>query len=458
MSIVKREQLHDLEESLRKEENLLLGYQLVQDQSTKLAITPELKQSIHILTMSAEDLIRYLQEQEAENPVLELEFGRDFDVYGRSSRAAIVNGHELDPLRNARQAQDTLESRLRSQLRLLSLPKEVYRIAAFMAGNLNDGGYLDLPVIEVRRKLGISEELLRTALEALQSLEPAGVGCRDLRECLLLQIVRDSAAPPYAYEIADRYLPELANGKLGKVAAALHIPMEKARTASDYIRGLNPRPGLAFAAIETQYIIPDAIVESHGDGFTVSMHPANLPKLSINSSSRDWVMLRGSAEASSYLNVCVRSARWLVRSVEKRNRTLMRVVMAIMEEQRRFLAEGIRGIAPMKMNTISAKLNVHESTVSRAVQGKFVLTPHGVLPLKYFFSTGLSTIGGRGISSRSVKARIKELIDNEDKNCPCSDQHIADVLGAEGIRLSRRTVAKYREQMQIMPSAFRKRR
>ncbi|OOC62897.1 RNA polymerase sigma-54 factor [Paenibacillus ihbetae] len=437
---------------------MLLGYQLVQDQSTKLAITPELKQSIHILTMSAEELIRYLQEQEAENPVLELEFRRGYDMYGGRSRGAIDNGREPDPLRNARQAQDTLESNLKSQLRLLSLPKEVYRIAVFMAGNLSDDGYLDLPVIEIRRKLGVSEELLRTALEALQSLEPAGVGCRDLRECLLLQIVRDPAAPPFAYEIADRFLPELAYRKLEKAAAALNIPVEKARLAADYIRGLNPRPGLAFAALETQYIVPDVIVESHEDGFTVSMHPVNLPRLSINSSAREWVILRGSAEASSYLNSCVRSARWLVRSVEKRNRTLMRVVMAIMEEQRRFLAEGIRGIAPMKMNTISAKLNVHESTVSRAVQGKFVLTPHGVLPLKYFFSAGLSTMGGGGISSRSVKARIKELIDEEDKHRPYSDQHIADVLGAEGIRLSRRTVAKYREQMQIMPSALRKRR
>ncbi|WP_237086858.1 RNA polymerase factor sigma-54 [Paenibacillus ihbetae] len=436
----------------------MLGYQLVQDQSTKLAITPELKQSIHILTMSAEELIRYLQEQEAENPVLELDFRRGYDMYGGRSRGAIDNGREPDPLRNARQAQDTLESNLKSQLRLLSLPKEVYRIAVFMAGNLSDDGYLDLPVIEIRRKLGVSEELLRTALEALQSLEPAGVGCRDLRECLLLQIVRDPAAPPFAYEITDRFLPELAYGKLEKAAAALNIPVEKARLAADYIRGLNPRPGLAFAALETQYIVPDVIVESHEDGFTVSMHPVNLPRLSINSSAREWVMLRGSAEASSYLNSCVRSARWLVRSVEKRNRTLMRVVIAIMEEQRRFLAEGIRGIAPMKMNTISAKLNVHESTISRAVQGKFVLTPHGVLPLKYFFSAGLSTMGGNGISSRSVKARIKELIDEEDKHRPYSDQHIADVLGAEGIRLSRRTVAKYREQMQIMPSALRKRR
>lgn len=436
----------------------MLGYQLVQDQSTKLAITPALKQSIHILTMSAEELIRYLQEQEAENPILELEFRRGYDVYGARSIGANDNGREPDPLRNARQAQDTLESNLKSQLRLLSLPKEVYRIAVFIAGNLSDDGYLDLPVIEIRRKLGVSEELLRTALEALQSLEPAGVGCRDLRECLLLQIVRDPAAPPFAYEIADRFLPELAYGKLEKAAAALNIPVEKARLAADYIRGLNPRPGLAFAALETQYIVPDVIVESHEDGFTVSMHPVNLPRLSINSSAREWVILRGSAEASSYLNSCVRSARWLVRSVEKRNRTLMRVVIAIMEEQRRFLAEGIRGIAPMKMNTISAKLNVHESTVSRAVQGKFVLTPHGVLPLKYFFSAGLSTMGGNGISSRSVKARIKELIDEEDKHRPYSDQHIADVLGAEGIRLSRRTVAKYREQMQIMPSALRKRR
>ncbi|MGG4343476.1 RNA polymerase factor sigma-54 [Paenibacillus lautus] len=436
----------------------MLSYQLVQDQSTKLAITPELKQSIHILTMSAEDLVQYLQDQEAENPVLELEFRRDYDAYGYRSRATISNGYEMDPLQNARQSQDTLESRLRSQLRMLSLPREVYRVAAFMAGNLSDDGYLDIPITEIRRKLGVSEELIRTAHEALQSLEPAGVGCRDLRECLLLQIVRDPAAAPYAYEVADLYMPELAYGKLEKIAMALNIPMETARTAAEYIRGLNPRPGLAYTSIEPEYIVPDAIVENYEGGFIVSIHPENLPKLSINNSSREWVKLRGSTEATSYLSSCVRSARWLVRSLEKRNRTMMRVVNAIMEEQRQFLVEGIKGIAPMKMNTISTKLDLHESTVSRAVNGKFVLTPHGVLPLKYFFSARLSTTGGSSVSSRSVKARIKELIDAENKNIPYSDQHITDMLRAEGIRLSRRTVAKYREQMQIMPSSFRKRR
>ncbi|BFH62074.1 RNA polymerase factor sigma-54 [Paenibacillus azoreducens] len=434
----------------------MLGYQLVQDQRLKLALTPELKQSIHILSLPADELIQYLHEQATENPVLELEDGWEARAYSGRIRRGEGMRLERDPLWNAAGTQDTMEEKLKSQLRLLSLPAEVYRAAAYMAGNLNDDGYLDIPLTEIRSMLNVSEAVLMAALESLQSLEPAGIAGRDLRECLLLQIARDPDSVPFAYEIVDNYLPELAHGNLERITSDLRISKEQATSASRYIRSLNPRPGLAMGAFNRQFIVPDAVVERHGDGFTVSLLSSNVPKLSISDEWRNWIKMRKPAEEGLQLNTCYKSAEWLVRSVEMRKLTLTRVVCAIMEEQQAFLSEGAKGLRPMTLNTISGKLDMHESTVSRAVHGKYVLTPYGVFPLKYFFAAGLSTSDGGGVSSRTVQAKIKELIDSEDKRYPYSDQKIADMLLAEGIRLSRRTVTKYREELRILSSSARR--
>ncbi|WP_246073001.1 RNA polymerase factor sigma-54 [Paenibacillus dokdonensis] len=436
----------------------MIGYQLVQDQRLKLAITPELKQSIHILTLSGYELAQYLQEQATENPVLELEDHRDIYIYGRKTRNGEEKHFMQDPFWNVNKAQETMEARLKSQLRLLSLPPEVYRTAAYMAGNLNDDGYLDITFDDIRTELNISEALLKAALEKLQSLEPAGIAGRNLRECLLLQIIRDPAAVPYAYEIVDEYLTELADGNLGRMVSALRISREQVMVAYKYIRSLNPRPGLSIGAFEQHYIVPDAIVEYHADGFTVSMQSSAVPKLSISHECGEWVKLRQSTDASSYLNHCVKSAQWIIRCIEMRKQTLMKVVYAMMEEQNEFLAEGVRGLRPMTLHTISSKLDMHESTISRAVHDKFVRTPYGLFPLKYFFAAGLSTSGGGTASSQKVKARIKELIDSENKTRPYSDQKIVDVLFSEGVRLSRRTVTKYREELKILSSSSRRRK
>ncbi|MCJ8014233.1 RNA polymerase factor sigma-54 [Paenibacillus sp. KQZ6P-2] len=433
----------------------MIGYQLVQDQRLKLAITPELKQSILILSLSSYELMQYLQEQAMENPVLELAYRRDTGAYGRNRST----GKQVmqDPYWNVKQSQDTMEARLQSQLRLLPLPAEVYRAAAFMAGNLSDDGYLEITVADVCTEMNVTEAIVLKALEQLQSLEPAGIGCRNLRESLLLQITRDPAPVPYAYEIVDGYLPDLANGSLGRIASALRIAREQAMMAVQYIQSLNPRPGLSIGVFEQQYVVPDAIVENHADSFTVSTYPSSLPKLTISSEYRDWVHLRQSAEASSYLNQCLKSAQWIVRSVELRKMTLMKVIYAMIEEQREFLTDGVKGLKPMTLSRIAGKLDMHESTVSRAVHDKFLLTPHGVFPLKYFFAAGLSTSDGSCASSRKVKARIKELIDSENKSRPYSDQKIVDLLFSEGVRLSRRTVTKYREELKILSSSSRRR-
>jgi RNA polymerase sigma-54 factor len=434
----------------------LLGYQLAQDQRLKLAITPELKQSIHILSLSADELLQYLQEQATENPVLEFEFSRSREAFGKKTGTGKGGAMMPDPLWYAAAKQDTMEEKLLSQLRLLSLPSDVFKAAAYLAGNLNENGYLDVPLTEIAGNLKVAETVVGLALEKLQSLEPAGIGCRDLRECLILQIVRDPQSVPYAFEIADKYLSDAAGGNLGRIASALRIPKEQAVRALQYIRTLNPRPGLALAAFEPQYVVPDMIVERHADSFSVTLHAMSRPKLSISEEYRKWAETRSSAAAFSYVKDCFRSAEWLMRCVEMRKTTLLKVANAMMEEQKAFLDEGIKGIRPMTLSTVSGKLDMHESTVSRAIRGKYALTPHGVFPLKYFFAAGVATSNGGSASSRMVKARIKEMIASEDKHRPLSDQNIADALFSEGIRLSRRAVTKYREELNIASSPGRK--
>ncbi|MWV42163.1 RNA polymerase factor sigma-54 [Paenibacillus sp. HJL G12] len=433
----------------------MIGYQLVQDQRLKLNITPELKQSIHILSLSGYELMQYLQEQALENPVLELASTMEFEVSRR--RKARGNLVVQDPFWNVKQAQDTMEAKLESQLRLLSLPSEVYQTASFMAGNLSDDGYLDIVLADIGSQLNVSDAVVLKALDQLQSLEPAGIGGRNLRECLLLQITRDPEADPFAYEIVNRYLSELGNDNVGRIVADLKISKDQAMTATRYIRSLNPRPGLAIGAFEEQYIVPDAVIEGQGDHFMVSLHPSSAPRISINNEYREWVKLEQSAEAVSYVDHCLKSALWISRSIEMRKMTLLKVIYAMMEEQRGFLTGGVKGLIPMTLSTISSRLDMHESTVSRAVHDKFLLTPHGVFPLKYFFSAGLSTSDGGSASSRKVKARIKELIDSENKTSPYSDQKIVNLLFTEGVRLSRRTVTKYREELKILSSSSRRR-
>ncbi|MEX3615147.1 RNA polymerase factor sigma-54 [Paenibacillus glucanolyticus] len=437
----------------------LLNYSLVQDQRTTLTVTPELKQSIHILSLSGYELLQYLQEQAMENPVLEIEAGRDGYLYRKQRGASSGSiAYDQDPLWNVKSTQESMETRLQNQLRLLSLPTDVYRVAAFLAGNLNDDGYLDAELSDLGGVLKVSNDLLEAALHQLQSLEPAGIGSRSLQECLLLQIARDPEPVPYAEEIVDGYLPQLADGSFNQIGLSLRISKEQVSRASQYIRSLNPRPGLSMSIPERHYIVPDAVVRCVGDGWTVAMHPYAHPRLSVNKECREWIKIRQTAEGDSYLNHCFNSARWIERCIEMRKLTLMRVVTAMMEEQQEFLARGVRGLQPMNLLTISSMLDMHESTVSRAIHDKFVLTPQGVFPLKFFFAPSIATADGSGASSRSVKLRIRELVDAENKSKPHSDQTIVELLFAEGIQLSRRTVTKYREELKILSSTYRRRR
>ena len=435
----------------------MLEYQLVQEQKYKLVMTPEMKQSLHLLMLPGYELFSFLREQMLNNPLLELEEPYEPRYLNRSSKRLSRETGEFDPLWSAKENGQTLEQFVIDQLRLLSLPPEIRQVAVFLAGNLNDSGYLDIELSEVCERLNVSYEQAAFALKQLQALDPAGIGSRDLRECLLLQISRDPLSVPYADRIVACYLDDAAYMRISSMTKGLGILKQEAAAAIRYIQSLNPRPGQQIGAVDYTYVVPDAVVEDSSGGVVISLHAANQPKLQLNSDYLTLMRKLDGGDEAILLGHWFQSARWLIRCIEQRKQTLLRVIHAIMEEQRSFVVNGMKALRPMTLSDIAVRLDLHESTISRAVQEKYIMTPHGVFALRSFFTTRLATSDGSDASSHTVKVRIKEFIDQENKQCPLSDQKLAALLSSEGIQISRRTVAKYREEMKLSSSSKRKR-
>ncbi|WP_261301297.1 RNA polymerase factor sigma-54 [Paenibacillus andongensis] len=430
------------------------GYSLTQVQNQKLTMTPELQQSIHILQLSSYELSQYLQEQALENPLLDIEsFTSSYLKAGKSSQMA---GSITDPLWKAKAREETLEQWLLSQLRIAGVSDTLYQTAAYLAGNLDDRGYLPLSITEISSFLNKPSEAVEEALACLQSLDPPGVGARDLQECLLLQISKDDDAPDGTYEVVSQCMQQLAQMKLDKIALQLGLTLLQVKEIVTYIRNLNPRPGMAFSRIEESYIIPDATIYKEHGNIVIQMNAGAVPKTSVNTDYYSQIQHAGCKESVSFLKEKWKTADWIVRSLEQRKMTLYRVIWAIFEEQLTFLEIGERGMKPLTLKMISEKLDLHESTISRTVQNKYIRTPYGVLELKYFFSSGLQSDEGELTSIKTIKIRIKELISQEQKKQPYSDQKVVEILTEEGIRISRRTVTKYREELHILSSALRK--
>lgn len=432
----------------------MLEMQLVQEQRVRLSMTPEMKQSIHLLTLSGQDLNRYLQEAAEENPVLEVEeHAAPLVRLPRKGNQRTFASY--DPLLQVKSAEPTLEQLLSAQIRLLDLPPMVKVTAEYLAGCVNDDGYLKTDLAELSSVLGISVDGLQAGLDILQSLDPAGVGARSLHECLLLQIRRDTSAVVHAEQMVQAGLGELVPFHPGKAGTRLGISSREAQAAYNYITQLDPKPCRSIGCQERpHYIIPDALVELRHGEIYIGLHSAGNLRVSMNEACSHWIMHEAPDEVWS---ARAAEARAIVRSVQLRRRTLMRVLTAVMSEQIHFLHEGPAGLKPLSLANVAERIDMHESTVSRAVSGKYIKTPHGVFELKSFFTTGIETACGDPTSASVVKLRLKELIRTEQVSRPYSDSQLAEQLAGEGIRISRRTVAKYREELQILPSLERKR-
>ncbi len=450
-------------------------------------LSPQMRQSLEILQATALELQQMVRQELEVNPVLEEEVPEDpeeaaepeeegadgkdgedgewesllddwqtFSAEGSQNgdtEAEVRRSHFLEGVAPAQTLADALEK----QLGRLALDPVQRRVATLLVGNLNEDGYLAATPEEVADEAGVETAEVVEMLHLLQTLDPPGVGAHDLSECLRLQLVRQGLGGSTAARVVENHLALLGRKNFAEIAAALHIPVTAVREAGAVIATLNPQPGRAFSGREAPVLSPDVVIEKVGDDYVVSLVREHVPHLRISRTYRDLLgEAAGAAEVRTYLREKIRGGKFLIRSIQQRQQTILAIAREIAARQRAFLEEGVSALAPLTMAQVAAAVGVHETTVSRAVAGKTVATPQGLFEMKSFFTGGYRAEDGASVSSTSVKDVIAGLVRGEDPDRPLSDQQITGRLKADGLAVARRTVAKYREALGILPSHLRK--
>jgi RNA polymerase sigma-54 factor len=353
----------------------------------------------------------------------------------------------------------TLKSHLMWQLRMADLDAEGERLATLIVGNLDNDGYLRAGIEEIARDAGCDPAKVEQVLRLVQSLDPLGVAARDLKECLLIQLAAFKVQNPLVTAVIEHHLPNLGNRNYQAIARDLKVTLEEVAQAADLIASLDPAPGRRFDAEDPAYISPDVHVQKVGDEYVITLNDDGLPKLRISNFYLE--ALRNpdklSDTAKQYIQKHLDNALWFIRSINQRQRTLYKVSESIIRFQRDFLDHGLSHLRPLTLRQVAEDVQMHESTISRVTTNKYIHTPQGVLDLKYFFNSGINLGLGDQIASESVKEKIRQIVQSENPENPLSDQEIADILRKDDVIIARRTVAKYRGMLGVLPSSKRKR-
>jgi RNA polymerase sigma-54 factor len=449
---------------------------LILEQTQKLIMTPELKQAITVLTLPALELTNYIQQQLEENPVLELPEGlvepdlppsEDGNIdlkelFADSSDLGLGAGvfREEKFFEPVVIQYSSLQDYLKFQLHIIKLTPKESRIGEFIIDSINSEGYLTVSVEEIAEVIGESKSQINEILAIIKTFDPAGVGASNLSECLKLQL--DPSDPRYdlLYRIVDRHLDDIACNRLALVAKELKLTIKETQELVKTIKKLDPKPGLQYAQEKSaEYILPDVVIERVGNDYVVLVNDTTVPRLNINSYYRNLVLndLHIDDNVRKFVEGKLNSAIWLIKSIEQRRFTLYKVASTVVEYQREFLDKGIAYLVPLTLKDVAEKVGVHESTVSRAISNKYVQTPRGTFSWKFFFASGVGTAEGDAASANWVKKMIQDIINGENPKQPYSDQKLTNILHEKGIKISRRTVAKYREELGILSSSQRKR-
>lgn len=439
------------------------------------ALSPQMIQSMEILQMSSQELLEHIEELAQENPVVETEhhvtpFNGADDLQRKLAwleSTDLQNRHyyrhdteeNADFVSNygaAERDENNLYLYVLSQLQALDLDLYINSAAKFIIESLNGSGWLEDDVPALAKALGLPPETVDKALQIVQSLDPAGVGGRNLAECLSLQLHRRHGDHSLALRIVEECLDPLSKNRYHVIAEQLGESKDEVHAACDLIRSLNPRPGTGFAARENLiYINPDIIVVNFSDHLELLINDYFFPTISLNGYYCSLLNKTDDPEVKEYLTEKVRQAKWVIHSIEQRRSTLLSCAECILELQEVFFRFGPGHLAPMSLADVAARLAVHESTVSRAIKGKYLQCAGGIYPLSHFFSRGLGSNGAE-VSPDKAKALLKELIADEDRKKPLSDQKLCELMTRRGAELSRRTVAKYRDELCIPSAAGRK--
>src|SRR6266540_4297764 len=474
----------------------MAGHGMQQSQSLALQqiLAPQLQQSLLILQTPLLELRNLVQQEMETNPVLEElpdepsaderdsvesstdnNFKEEFEKLVRLDEEwrdymAQSASYNSEGFRNSQEAQDkrqfffdsiavqeTLQQHLVAQLNQTALNAADRKAAELIIGNIDDNGFLQSTPEEMALSSGVPKEDFEKMLALVQSFSPRGVGARDLRECLLTQLQREGKESSLEYSIVAEHMEDLGRRRFPEIARRMGISVEEVQRAANKIARLNPRPGQVFAAAPQNYVLPDVTVEKVDGDYQVILNNEQIPHLRISNLYKD-IIAQGNngAEVKDYVRDKIRSGKFLIRSIHQRQQTISNIAQQIVSRQRDFLEHGPSHLKPMTMAEIADAVGVHETTVSRAVSGKYMATPQGVFEMKYFFTSGYQTATGESMSNTSVKEAILELVRHESGSAPLSDHEIVEILSERGIPIARRTVAKYRSELNILPSHMRR--
>ncbi|NFB51734.1 RNA polymerase factor sigma-54 [Clostridium botulinum] len=455
--------------------NMNFGLSLTQEQ--KLIMTQQMQLSIKLLQMSTYELQQYVEKEVQENPVLDSQNIHKEDKgiedinYKKLIKHLEDNGNEYGSYSSYNKEEETspfnfisneksLKEYLQEQIIELNENKYIKSICIYIIENIDDKGYLSVRDEEISEELKVPLHSIEEAIDIVQSLEPDGIGARNLKECLKIQLKKKSINNSKICEIIDNFLPLVAENRYNVISKKLSISIKKAQEYGDVIKTLQPKPSRGFyTGDEVKYIVPDAYIKKIDNEYYIIMNEELLPKLTVNNLYKDIVLNDTDENVVEFVKEKLNSAIFLIKSIENRKSTIYRVLEKILEIQRDYFDLGIKFLKPMTLKEIADSLGMHESTISRAIRDKYINTNRGTILIKDLFTTGITANNSTGedISVEFIKREIKELIDKEDKKKPISDQIICNILNNKGIQISRRTVAKYREELGIQSSKCRKR-
>lgn len=468
-----------------------MGFGLNVEQTQKLIMTPELRQAITILQLSSLELENYIERQLQENPLLELrddlpeapaeqlerdytgereqderydidwrEYFHDSSDLGISRQEKYIEEKEEYSFESFVSQPPTLGEHLTFQLHLADVDEKGLDIGEYIIGNIDHNGYLQISPEDVAEHLQVSLSEVMDVLKLIQTFDPPGVGARTLQECLLLQVRHMELKDELVEQVISRHLTDVAKGKYAQLAQLLGVSVKEIQRVADFLKTLDPKPGRNFFSPgDNRYIVPDVILEKVDGEYVILINDTSMPRLTINSTYRAVLGDGNSHDAKTrrYVESKLNAAAWLIRSIEQRRLTLYKVANCLVELQRDFLDYGIKYLKPLNLRKVAELVGLHESTVSRATSNKYIQTPQGVFEMKFFFSSGLSGARGNAVSAQSTKKMLQELIESEDPANPLNDQRISEIFAEKGIKISRRTVAKYRDELGIPPVRKRKR-
>ncbi|KEI06630.1 RNA polymerase subunit sigma-54 [Clostridium botulinum] len=451
-----------------------MDFNLELKQEQKLIMTQQMQLSVKLLEMSNIDIQTYVEKEIQENPIIDVDYNskdcekinyeidykkflKHLDGYEYGNREYSKDKEYISPL-NFIGSKKSLKEFLKDQILGLN-DKKLKTVCTYIIENIDSRGYLNIDINDIQKELGVSKEVLKEALKIVQSLEPFGIGARDLKECLKIQLSMKKINDKKLILIIDNYLKLIANNKYNIIAKNLNISVKQAQNYGDIIKTLEPKPSRGFfTGEEVNFIVPEAYIKKINDKYYIIMNSSSIPKLNINNLYKNMLNNKEDKEVKEFIKGKLDSAVFLIKSINQRESTIYKILEKILEIQKDYFDYGRKSLKPMTLKDIAKLLEMHESTISRAIRDKYINTDRGTIRIKDLFTTKISRNDSfEEMSVNVIKNNIKEFIDSEDRKKPLSDQKICDLLKESGVEISRRTVAKYREELNILSSSKRKR-